>query len=108
MPLSIAPVLVLPAELTHRQAKATMGMLMHGLRAHKEPSVVVDARALAVFDSSALAVLLECRRAALSEGKQFAVQGLPQALASMATLYGVDVLLGAPAPAPTAAVAVTG
>lgn len=97
---SITPVLVLPAELTHRQAKASLSMLMHGLRAHKEPSVVVDARALSVFDSSALAVLLECRREALNEGKQFAVQGLPQALSAMATLYGVDALLEAPASAP--------
>lgn len=90
---SIATMLVLPAELTHRQATASLDMLMHGLRANRESSIVVDARALAVFDSSALAVLLECRREALSEGKKFAVQGLPQALAALATLYGVDVLL---------------
>ena len=78
--------LVLPAELTHRQATACLGMLMHGLRAHRDPAVVVDARALTVFDSSALAVLLECRREALSENKKFEVQGLPPALAAMATL----------------------
>lgn len=108
MTSTIAPVLVLPAELTHRQATASLGMLMHGLRAHKESSVVVDARALSVFDSSALAVLLECRREALSEGKQFGVQGLPQALSAMATLYGVDALLEAPTAAPTAAAAVAG
>ena len=95
MTATIAPVLVLPAELTHRQATASLGMLMHGLRAHKESSVVVDARALSVFDSSALAVLLECRREALSVGKTFAVQGLPPALRGMAGLYGVDMLIDA-------------
>lgn len=94
--MPVVSMLVLPAELTHNQATASLGMLMHGLRANREPTVVVDARALTVFDSSALAVLLECRREALSEGKQFAVQGLPQALAAMATLYGVDVLLAPP------------
>ncbi len=85
--------LVLPAELTHRQATACLGMLMQGLKVHRESALVVDAHALAVFDTSALAVLLECRREALSEGKTFAVQGLPKALMGMAGLYGVDGLL---------------
>ena len=96
----VVSMLVLPAELTHRQATACLGMLMHGLRAHRDPAVVVDARALTVFDSSALAVLLECRREALSENKKFEVQGLPPALAAMATLYGVDVLLPSPVAVP--------
>lgn len=69
-------------------------MLLAGLQAEREPQVVIDAGALAVFDTSALAVLLECRRAVLDEGRSFAVQGLPQALAGMAGLYGVDDLLG--------------
>jgi phospholipid transport system transporter-binding protein len=90
-------VLVLPAELTHGQASACLRMLLQGLKVHRERAVVVDAHALAVFDTSALAVLLECRREALAEGKSFVVQGLPQALTGMAGLYGVDVLL-----APTA------
>ena len=54
-----------------------------------------DASALQVFDSSALAVLLECRRHALAAGKTFAVHALPPALAGMATLYGVAELLAA-------------
>lgn len=85
--------LVLPAELTHRQATACLRMLMQGLRVQKEPAVVVDATALVVFDTSALAVLLECRREALSVHKSFAVQGLPAALGGMAGLYGVRELL---------------
>ena len=86
--------LVLPPELTHRQATACLHMLKQGLRVHRDSTVVVvDAHALTVFDTSALAVLLECRREALSEGKQFAVQGMPSALAGMAGLYGVDALL---------------
>ena len=85
--------LVLPPELTHRQATACLQMLLHGLRVHRESGVVVDASAMTVFDSSALAVLLECRREALSVGKTFAVQGLPTALRGMAGLYGVGTLL---------------
>ncbi|PJI98958.1 phospholipid transport system transporter-binding protein [Acidovorax sp. 69] len=87
--------LVLPPELTHRQATACLSMLMQGLRVHRDGAVVVDAHALAVFDTSALAVLLECRREALSGGKSFIVQGMPAALAGMAGLYGVDALLAA-------------
>jgi phospholipid transport system transporter-binding protein len=85
--------LVLPAELTHRQATASLRMLLQGLQVHRDPGVVVDASAMATFDSSALAVLLECRREALALGKTFAVQGLPAALRSLAGLYGVGTLL---------------
>ena len=88
---------VLPSELTHRQASATLGMLLQALRGDQGPQLVVDAAALQVFDSSALAVLLECRREALAERKAFAVKGLPAALAGMAALYGVAELLPATA-----------
>ena len=89
--------LVLPSELTHRQASATLGMLLQALRGDQGPQLVVDAAALQVFDSSALAVLLVCRREALAERKAFAVKGLPAALAGMAALYGVAELLPATA-----------
>ena len=85
--------LVLPTELTHRQASVALRMLLQALKAQREPQVVVDAGALAAFDSSALAVLLECRRAAVSEGRGFMVKALPPALASLAGLYGVQELL---------------
>lgn len=85
--------LVLPAELTHRQASVSLRMLLQALKAQGEPQVVVDAGALVTFDSSALAVLLECRRVAVSEGKGFMVKALPPALASLAGLYGVQELL---------------
>ena len=57
--------------------------------------MVVDAGALATFDTSALAVLLECRRTALFDGRGFMVKALPPALASLAGLYGVQELLPA-------------
>lgn len=88
--------LVLPAELTHRQASGSLRMLLQAQQAQNEAQVIVDAGALSTFDSSALAVLLECRRVALFEGKGFAVKALPPALASLAGLYGVQELLPAP------------
>jgi phospholipid transport system transporter-binding protein len=59
--------------------------------------VVVDASALTEFDSSALAVLLECRREALAAGKGFTVTGLPVRLRQLAGLYGVAELVPATA-----------
>ena len=45
--------------------------------------------------SSALAVLLECRREALAAGKDFSVAGLPPRLRQLAGLYGVAELIPA-------------
>ena len=87
--------LALPPKLTHRQARETLGPLLQRLGAQTQGQWVVDASALQVFDSSALAVLLECRREALKERKTFAVHGLPAALAGLAALYGVAELLPA-------------
>lgn len=53
--------LILPPELTHRQASAALRTLLQGLQALQGPRLVVDAGPWCV-DSSALAVLLECRR----------------------------------------------
>ena len=87
--------LALPPTLTHRETRSTLAPLLQGLRMQPEALLVVDASALQVFDSSALAVLLECRRQALAEHKTFAVRGLPVALAGLAALYGVAELLPA-------------
>ena len=88
-------VLALPAELTHRQASAVLGPVLQGLRADQASHWVIDAGALRVFDSAALAVLLECRREALAIHKILSIKDLPPALAGMAALYGVDSLLPA-------------
>jgi len=88
-------VLVLPAQLTHEQAAACSRMLAQALRAQPGNQVVADASALRSFDSSALAVLLDCRREALALGKQFAVGHLPPKLRELAALYGVAQLLPA-------------
>ncbi|MCC2634064.1 MAG: hypothetical protein K0S48_1950 [Ramlibacter sp.] len=87
--------LVLPAELTHAQATACCRMLAQALHSDHGPQAIADASALRRFDSSALAVLLECRREALAVGKTFAVSGLHPRLRALATLYGVGELLPA-------------
>jgi len=88
--------LVLPARLTHEEAPACMRMLQQGVAAGQSgSSTVVDASALAQFDSSALAVLLECRREATALGRGFAVKGLPARLRELGSLYGVAALLPA-------------
>ena len=86
--------LVLPAVLTLGQATACRAMLLHALRAQNQPEVVVDATALRQFDSSALAVLLDCRRACLASQQAFRVHGLSPRLRQLAGLYGVAGLLG--------------
>ena len=85
--------LVLPAQLTHEHATACGRMLAQGLRALPGPQAVADASALRTFDSSALAVLLDCRREALAQGKTFAVARMPAKLRDLAALYGVAELL---------------
>jgi len=71
-------------------------MLAQALRSEPQ-QVVADASALEQFDSSALAVLLECRREALANGKSFAVLHLPHRLRELAVVYGVSDLVAAPA-----------
>jgi phospholipid transport system transporter-binding protein len=86
--------LVLPADITHANARTCAHMLAQSLRGQSE-AVVADASGLQKFDSSAIAVLLECRREAQIQGKSFSVRGLPPRLRSLAGLYGVAELLPA-------------
>lgn len=87
--------LPLPASLTVENAVAVRGSLARALREEGGPEVVVDASALQHFDSSALAVLLDCERLVAVAGKRFVLRDLPALLASLATLYGVESLLQA-------------
>jgi phospholipid transport system transporter-binding protein len=86
--------LMLPNEITHRNARSCAHMLVQALQ-QSEAAVVADATALSRFDSSALAVLLQCRREAQVAGKTFSVRALPARLRALATIYGVAQLLPA-------------
>lgn len=85
--------LVLPQALTYEQSCHALRTLLQALRDQNEPEVLVDASALCRFDSSALAVLLACRRESLKLGRGFAIRGLSPRLTDLATLYGVQDLL---------------
>ena len=87
--------LLLPATITAREARDTQRLLAQALKSEPDSGVVIDASNLKHFDSSALAVLLECHRLAQSGGTGCALRSAPPKLASLATLYGVDELLAA-------------
>ena len=93
MPDNIAASLQLPQELTYRQARECLMRLRPLVQGAVGQRVQIDASAVQVFDSSALAVLLALRRAALEVKKQLLVLGLPAGLQSMAALYGIQDLL---------------
>lgn len=84
--------LALPAVVTHKQALEVICGLKTQVAA-QAGGVVIDASALAQFDSSALAVILACRRAAAAAGKTLSVHGLPARLSQLAALYGVAELI---------------
>jgi phospholipid transport system transporter-binding protein len=96
--------LALPAVLTHTQAGLCLEQLAADI-ARGPRHVVLDAQALQDFDSSALAVLLELRRACLRLGKQLTIEGAPARLMHLASLYGVSALLQEGAQARTETVA---
>lgn len=91
-----ATVLRLPAVVTHARANACTKALREALRLSRgAPLVRVDAAALQQFDSSVLAVLLDCRRDVVAMGWSFEVDHLPERLRQLAALYGVAELIPA-------------
>ena len=87
--------LALPERLTLAEADQTLVRLGGDPAQQADAMVVVNAGSLKVFDSSALAVLLELRRRLLAQGKTLRVNGWPPRLEDLAALYGVRDLLAA-------------
>ncbi len=90
--------LKLPTVLTHDQAcecSRSLKLAVQAASADQCP-VIADASSMTEFDSSALAVLLDCRREALAKGRAFWVQGLPPRLRQLAGLYGIASLIPSP------------
>ena len=85
----------MPASLTHNAADDYLTLCQQALRVSSDNYLTIDASALQDFDSSALAVLLSVRRAAVAQGKALHVMGLPPRLRELAGLYGVADLLPA-------------
>lgn len=80
------------ATLTHASATTALAA---GLARIDAGATAVDCAPLGQFDSSALAVLLAWRRAAQAKGRSLDILNVPAGLASLAQVYGVDVLFAA-------------
>jgi phospholipid transport system transporter-binding protein len=76
--------------LTVQNAKAALDQ---GLAAIKAGQTVFDLGTVQAADSSAVAVLLEWKRAARKAGAALSYVNLPASLQSLAALYGVDAFL---------------
>ena len=83
----------LPQELTHDRAVDWLKSLVFAVNQAGSTTITADASRLTHFDSSALAVLLACRREVLSEGKTFQIAHMPDKLRQLAIVYGVSELL---------------
>jgi phospholipid transport system transporter-binding protein len=84
-----------PASLTLTNAQA----VLRGFRAAfalvpaNEPVWLLDLSPLEHFDSSALAVLVDCRRQAQHASKRLVIEGVPLSLVELAKVYGVTELI---------------
>jgi len=85
----------LPAVLVQDNAQAIATELagVLGACATHGGEAVLDASALAQFDSSALAVILACRRAVEVRGAQLRITGLPERSQALAKVYGLSALV---------------
>jgi phospholipid transport system transporter-binding protein len=83
--------LSLGTSLTNRNAAA---MLRDGLARVAQGEAEVDCGGLGQVDSAAVAVMLALARAAKARNTTLRFVAVPRQLAELATLYGVDGLLG--------------
>jgi phospholipid transport system transporter-binding protein len=88
-----AALLTLPANLRHSNAAACLAQLQSQIRNSNQQVLEIQAGQLSDFDSSALAVLLGCRREAESLSKSLKFKQFPAKLRELALLYGVSELL---------------
>ena len=92
-PPAVAPAgFALPATVTMDEAAAVLRGVERALPA--SGALRIDASALAVLDTGAIALLLQARRLATSRGLGFELAEVPDKLAALARLYGVATLLG--------------
>ncbi|ALD91732.1 NTP binding protein involved in toluene tolerance [Cupriavidus gilardii CR3] len=100
--------LSLGTSLTNRNAAA---VLREAAARVAQGEAQVDCSTLGQVDSSAVAVMLALHRDASARGRTLSFVGVPQQLAALASLYGVDTLLALsprnPASGPARAVAGT-
>lgn len=92
---SVTVSLPLPEQLTLSGAAQTLERLRQALGQQTGSTVMLNAAPLKVFDTSAVAVLLELRNVLLSQGKTLQVADMPERLRALVRLYGVAELLPA-------------
>ena len=95
MSVSETAAISMPEQLTLTGAAQALERLREALVRQSGPTVLLNAEPLRVFDTSAVAVLLELRNALLTQGKTLQVSRMPQRLQALVTLYGVAELLPA-------------
>ncbi|AGW92166.1 lipid asymmetry maintenance protein MlaB [Cupriavidus sp. DF5525] len=83
--------LSLGTSLTNQNAAT---VLRDGLARVAQGDVQVDCTGLTQVDSAAVAVLLAWHRAAAARNLALSLRGVPAGLSQLASLYGVDGLLG--------------
>jgi phospholipid transport system transporter-binding protein len=83
----------LPRHLSIDGAATALDALRSAAAAAGGGALRIDASTLEVFDSSALALLLQARRMAQARGRPLQVRGAPAKLMQLAQLYGVAELL---------------
>lgn len=88
-----ALVLSLPAELNHSIAVSLLGEFSARIAQSNGAVIRVDASSLSRFDSSALALVLACRRRAVDRGGRMVLDAAPPQFTQLATVYGVDHLI---------------
>jgi phospholipid transport system transporter-binding protein len=83
----------LPQTLTLANARSALEALQASAKAEEGKTFVIDASTLEVFDTAALALLLQARRLLQSRGRDLRVNGAKPELRQLAQLYGVVDLL---------------
>ena len=71
-------------------------LLERGRAAIRSGDLAFDLSAVTVVDSAAVALLLAWQREAAVNNARITLANVPPALSSLASLYGVDTLLGCP------------
>ena len=85
----------MPEVVTLHTVSAVLRALSEALVRQKGAQATLDAKALRSFDSSAVAMLLELRRALAQQGGQLKLVNVPRKLQELVALYGVSELLPA-------------
>ncbi len=89
----------LPAKITHQEAQGVLTRFQDRLKdvpAAQDKTFEIDASALTMFNSSALAVLLGFKRELQMKGLHMKVNHLSEPLQNLAKVYGVDLFLASP------------